>query len=56
MEKLVNQCEVRQAEKANVFLTDLLITKFADLLGGLYAIESSEELVNDKDVKSLVEK
>ena len=62
--KIYVEYEVRQAEKAKVFLTDLLISKFADLLGELDAIESSEELekelVNDKllkkDVKSLVEK
>ena len=62
--KIYNEYEIKQAEKANVFLTDLLISKFADLLGGLEAIESSEELekelVKDKllkrDVKSVVEK
>ena len=54
----------RQVEKANQFLTDLLISKFSDLLGRLEAIESSEtlekELAKDKllkrDVKFLVEK
>ena len=62
--KIYSEYEIKQAEKANVFLTDLLISKFADLLGGLEAIESSEELekelVKDKllkrDVKSVVEK
>ena len=62
--KIHAEYEVKQAEKANVFLTDLLISKFADLLGGVDAIESSDELekklVNDKllkrDVKSVVEK
>ena len=62
--KIYAEYEVKQAEKANVFLTDLLISKFADLLGGLEAIESSEELekelIKDKllkrDVKSVVEK
>ena len=62
--KIYAEYEVKQAEKANAFLTDLLISKFADLLGGLEAIESSEELekelVKDKllkrDVKSVVEK
>ena len=51
-------------KKANAFLTDLLISKFADLLGGLEAIESSDELEKDltkdkllrRDVKNLVEK
>ena len=62
--KIYSEYEVKQAEKANVFLTDLLISKFSDILGGLEAIESSEELekelAKDKllkhDVKSLVEK
>ena len=62
--KIYAEYEVKQAEKANTFLTDLLISKFSDLFGGLDAIESSDELekelVNDKllrkDVKSLVEK
>ena len=62
--KIYTEYEVKQAEKANEFLTDLLISKFADLLGGLEAIESSEELekelVKDKllkrDVKSVIEK
>ena len=56
--------ERQQAEKANVFLTDLLISKFADLLGRLDAIESSDELEKDlgkdkllrRDVKLLVER
>ena len=62
--KIYAEYEAKQAEKANVFLTNLLISKFADLLGGLEAIESSEELekelIKDKllkcDVKSVVEK
>ena len=62
--KIYNEYEIKQSEKANVFLTDLLISKFADLLGGLEAIESSEELEKElardklleRDVKSLVEK
>ena len=62
--KIYSEYEIKQSEKANAFLTDLLISKFADLLGGLEAIESSEELekelVKDKllkrDVKNVVEK
>ena len=62
--KIHAEYEVKQAEKTNAFLTDLLISKFVDLLGGLDPIESSDELgkelVNDKllkrDVKSVVEK
>ena len=58
--KIYSEYEIKQAEKANTFLADLLISKFSDLLGGLDAIESSKELVNDKlsrkDVKSVVEK
>ena len=62
--KIYSEYERQQAEKANVFLTDLLISKFSDLLGGLEAIESSDELEKDlskdkllrRDVKFLVEK
>ena len=62
--KIHAEYEVKQSEKANAFLTDFLISKFAELLGGLDAIESSDELEkefgNDKllkrDVKSVVEK
>ena len=62
--KIYTEYERQQAEKANAFLTDLLVSKFADLLGGLEAIESSEELEKElskdkllrRDVKFLVEK
>ena len=62
--KIYAEYEAKQAEKANSFLTDVLISKFSDLLGGLDAIESSEELDNDlkkdkllrRDVKSIVER
>ena len=62
--KLYSVYELKQAEKANCFLTDVLISKFSDLLGGLDAIESSEELdeelENDqllrRDVKKLVQR
>ena len=64
MLKIYAEYERQQAEKANAFLTDLLVSKFADLLGGLEAIESSEELEKElskdkllrRDVKFLVEK
>ena len=62
--KIYAEYERLQAEKANMFLTDLLISKFADLLGGLEAIESADELEKDlakdkllkRDVKNIVEK
>ena len=62
--KIYAEYERQQTEKANAFLTDLLISKFSDLLGGLEAIESSDELEKDlskdkllrRDVKFLVEK
>ena len=61
--KIYAEYERQQAEKANVFLTDLLISKFSDILGNLDAIESSEELEKElngdkllkRDVKNLVE-
>ena len=51
-------------QKANEFLTDILISRFANTLGGLDTIESPEELTKDlkmdellkKDVHSLVER
>ena len=51
-------------QKANEFLTDLMISKFPNTLGGLDAIESPDELTNElkkdellkRDVHSLVEK
>ena len=62
--KIYAEYERQQAEKANAFLTDLLVSKFADLLGGLEAIESNAELEKElskdkllrRDVKFLVEK
>ena len=62
--KLYTEYERKRMQKANVFLTDLLISKFANTLGGLDAIESLEELTNDlktdellkRDVHSLVER
>ena len=62
--KIYSEYEIKQAEKANAFLTDFLISKFADLLGGLDAVESSEELEKElakdkllrRDLKSMVEK
>ena len=62
--KIYAEYEKQQTEKANAFLTDLLISKFSDLLGGLEAIESSDELEKDlvkdkllrRDVKNLIEK
>ena len=62
--RIYAEYERMQPEKANVFLTDLLISKFADLLGGLEAIESADALEKDlgkdklfrRDVKNIVER
>ena len=62
--RIYSEYELVQEEKANAFLTDLLISKFSDLLGGLEAIESADELEKDlekdkllkRDVKNIVEK
>ena len=51
-------------QRANEFITDILISIFANTLGGLDAIESPEELTNEfgkdkllkRDVYQLVEK
>ena len=63
IEKLYEEYERKRLRKANEFITDSLISKFADTLGGLNAIESPEELIQDlgkdellrRDVYRLVE-
>ena len=42
--KQYEKYEKSRIDKANNFLTDMLISKYSDLLGGLEAIESSETL------------
>ena len=62
--KLYIEYERKRMQRANEFITDLLISKFANTLGGLDATESLEELTNElkkdkllkRDVYSLVEK
>ena len=64
IQKLYLNHERKRMQKANGFLTDLLISRFSNTLGGLDAIESPEELCNElkkdqlikRDVFSLVEK
>ena len=43
-------------KKANEFITDSLISKFAKTLGGLNAIESSEELTKELEKDELLRK
>ena len=47
IEKLYTELTALHMERANCFLTDLLLSKYADLLGGLDAIESSEKLAKE---------
>ena len=50
VDKIYDEYEDRRLEKANQFLTNLFISRFADLLGavgGLNAIESSKTLNDD---------
>ena len=62
--KLYTEYERKRIQKANEFLTDLLISKFSNILGGLDAIESPEELTKylkkdeklKRDVHSLDER
>ena len=62
--KLYTEYERKRMQKANEFLTDLLISRFANTLGGLDAIESPEELTKElkkdellkRDVHSLAER
>ena len=44
IDKIYAGYEAQRLEKANQFLRDLAISRFADILGGLDAIESSESL------------
>ena len=59
--KLYTEYERKRMQKANEFLTDLLISRFVNTLG-LDAIESTEELTKESDellkgdVHSLVER
>ena len=48
--KMYSNYERERMIKANEFLTDLLIFRFADLLGGLDAVQSVEEL--DKELRN----
>ena len=56
IERYYNEYERKKMQKANEFLTDQLISKFADALRGLDAIESpdvlSDELRKDNLLKS----
>ena len=62
--KLYTEYEHKRMQKANEFLTDLIISKFANTSGGLDAIKSPEELTKElnkdellkRDVHSLVER
>lgn len=59
IDKLYSEYEKKRAQKANEFLTELVISKFSGLLGGLDAIEDprkmEEELSKDKHLKRDVE-
>ena len=63
IDKLYTEYERKRTQKANEFLTDLLISKFSTTLGGLDAIEDPETLTNElkkdellkRDVYGLVE-
>ena len=62
--KLYTEYERKRMQKANEFLTDLLISRFTNTLGGFDAIESPEGLTKElnkdellkRDVYSLVER
>ena len=47
IEKIYNKYERDRMEKANIFLTDLIISKYAKLLGGFDAIENPEVLKDE---------
>ena len=46
-DKIYAEYEDRRLQKVNVFLTDLVRSRFSDILSGLDAIESSEALNNE---------
>ena len=47
IDKLYTEYERKRMRKANEFITDSIISKFAGVLGGLDAIESPEELFKE---------
>ena len=64
IDKLYTEYEKKRLQKTNEFLTDLVISKFSDILKGFDAIEDPKELTKQlksddllkRDVYSLVEK
>ena len=62
--KLYTEYVCKRMQKANVFLTDMVISKFCSTLGGFEAIESPKELYKEldkdellkRDVNSIIEK
>ena len=47
VDKIYDEYDARRLEKSKQFLTDLVISRFADILRGLNAIEYSEALNDD---------
>ena len=56
VEKIHKQVERKRLEKASAFITDMLLSRFADMLGGLDAVASSEELNNDLQKDGLLKR
>lgn len=56
LEKIHKKMKDKRLEKANAFITDMLLSRFADTLDGLDAIASSEELNNDLQKDKLLKR
>ena len=56
IDKLYAEYERKQMRKANEFITNSIISKFAGVLGGLNAIESPEELSKELGKDELLKK
>ena len=54
IDKLHEEHERKQLRRTNEFITDAIISKFSDTLGGLDAIESSEELTKELEKDELL--
>ena len=56
VDKLYEEHERKQLRRTNEFITDAIISKFSETLGGLDAIESSEELTKELEKDELLKR
>ena len=56
VDKLYEEHERKQLRRTNEFITDAIISKFSETLGGLDAIESPEELAKELEKDELLKR